>query len=283
MKLALIQERQNRLYDFHAESPLFSASEVVLLQENMLDRNCALLRRAGEAGTDIALTSEAINFPGRPSWHAESQRELVERTQNEFIERLSKLARDYAMCIVAGMMCVVDEGRMCNVAKVFDATGEQVFCYRKQFLAGDENDYLTPGRGFPVWESEFGRIGIGICWDMQFPETVRTYARKGADLVLAPTWGWESYYGAARAYENGIYVASSMAVPYDKPLDGVRRMPSQVIGPDGHVLAQGRLDGEDVVLCDFNPRDCAGARSMRIDALNEWETRQHCGCCSAVE
>lgn len=282
MKLALIQERQNRLYDFHAEAPWFSADEVAVLQGNMLDRNCALLRRAGEAGADIALTSEAINFPGRPDWHAESQRELVERTQDEFIARLSKLARTYSMYIVAGMMCAMD-GHMYNAAKVFNAEGKQDFCYRKQFLAGDENDYLTPGRGFPVWESEFGRIGIGICWDMQFPETARAYARKGTDLVLAPTWGWESYYGAARAYENGVYVASSMAVPFDKPLDGARRMPSQVIGPDGRVLAQGGLDGEDVVLCEFDPHDCADARALRIGALDEWEERQRRGFCSAVE
>lgn len=282
MKLALIQERQNRLYAFHDEALRFSAQEVAALQANMLDRNIALLRRAGEAGADMALTSEAINFPGRPAWHAESQRALIAQSQDEFAARISKVARDYSMMVVAGLMREV-EGQLYNAAVVFDGTGKQVFCYRKQFLAGDEAAYLTPGKGFPIFESPFGRIGIGICWDMQFPEVARAYAKRGADLVLAPTWGWERVYAAARAYENGIYVASAMAVPCDAPLDGRRRIPSQVIAPDGRVLAEGRLDGEDVVLCTFDPRDCADMRMFRMDCLRTWEKRQHCPECSPVQ
>lgn len=270
MRIALIQEHQNGLYGFHASGVWHETAEVAALQEDMVEQNLALLRQAGEAGADLALTSEAINFPGRPDWHEKSQRELVEPSQRVLEERVSRIAQHFSMNVVVGMLRSEGE-KLYNEAVVFDRAGRQVLCYHKQFLAGDEVEYLTPGEGFPVWDSELGRIGIGICWDMQFPETARGYARQGVDLVLAPTWGWESYYAAARAYENGIYVASSMAVPYDKPLDGARRVPSQVIGPDGIVRAQGRLDGSDVVLCEFDPRDCAPSRSLRMGCLEVWE------------
>ena len=105
---------------------------------------------------------------------------------------------------------------------------------------------------------------------MQFPETCRSYALQGADMVLAPTWGWESTYAAARAYENGMYVASAMAVPSYKHIEG-RRVPSQVISPLGEVITEGPYDGGAVVCADLEDvRDCARYREARMQDLRRW-------------
>ena len=136
---------------------------------------------------------------------------------------------------------------------------------------------MTPGTGFPVWESEFGKIGVGICWDMQFPETCRAYARQGVHLVLAPTWGWEYMYAKARAYENGIFVAAAMAVPEYKDIEG-KRAPSQVISPDGTVLAEGPHDRASVVAMEIDDlKACEPYRSFRMNCLDRWESSRLAG------
>lgn len=286
MRIALIQERQNALYLFHDEPRELSDAEVAAFQREMLDQNLRLLGEAARQGADLALTSEAINFPGGPAWHATPSRELVVATQDEVLDSLADAAREGRMYVVAGVFVNEPAARveladgqvaeepagLRNAAVVFGPDGREVMRYHKQFLAGDESDYLVRGHGFPVWESEFGRIGIGICWDMQFPEVARAYARRGADLVLAPTWGWERQYAAARAYENGIYVASAMAVPAYKDIDGHRRAPSQLIAPTGAVLAEGPLDREEAVVVEVaDVRDCAPARALRMGCLRAWE------------
>ncbi len=271
MKLALIQEKQNRLYRFHGED-VFSRDESLALQREMVEQNLGLLREASIEGADIALTSEAINYPGQVRClPGLSAADLVESTQDWVFGEMSKAAREFGMYIVAGMLRVGQDGKLRNQAIVFDRSGNAVHEYSKVFLAGDENDYMTPGRDFPIWDSEYGRIGIGICWDMQFPETCRAYARQGASLVLSPTWGWEHTYASARAYENGIFVAASMAVPEYKNIEG-KRASSQVIAPDGLIMAEGPSDSPAVVTVQIDDLEaCEAYRSVRMGCLKRWE------------
>lgn len=274
MKIALIQEKQNRLYDFKEPSQHFEKKELVKLQKQMIDQNLLLLKEASENLADLAMTSEAVNFPGQPFRCQDSPVTLVQETQDYILESCGKIAREGSMYVVVGMYRLEADGKLYNSAVVFDRAGKEIVCYHKNFLAGDEKKYLTPGQGFPIWDSEFGKIGIAICWDMQFPETVRSYARQGADLILCPSWGWEEVYGHARAYENGIYVASAMAVPFNKGIEG-KRTPSEIVSPDGRVLVRG-VRTESGVLYGAIPniRDCGDSRSLRIGDLEEWLDRQ---------
>ncbi len=79
-----------------------------------------------------------------------------------------------------------------NSIAVLDADGTLLGVYRKTHIPDDhyyqEKFYFTPGdTGFKVWDTRFGRIGIGICWDQWFPETARSLALMGAELLLYPT------------------------------------------------------------------------------------------------
>ena len=75
---------------------------------------------------------------------------------------------------------------------MIDADGEILGVYRKTHIPDDhfyqEKFYFTPGNtGFKVWDTKFGRIGAGICWDQWFPEAARCMALMGAELLLYPT------------------------------------------------------------------------------------------------
>ena len=269
MKIALIQEKQNDLYLFKDENLFFDKQQILELQSEMIEQNLKLMRDAAKRTIDLILTSEAINFPGKPEWTNANVKDIILETQNYLLESCSEIAKKYQTMIVVGMYRVKTDDKLYNSAVVFNRAGDQIFSYDKNFLAGDEKEYLTAGTGFPIWENEFGRIGIEICWDMQFPETARSYAMKDVDLILCPTWGWEYLYGPARAYENGIYVAATMAVPAWKNIEG-KRSPSQVIAPDGEILGCGSSNQEEIVLVEIKDiKDCKSMRALRTGDLKE--------------
>ena len=283
MRLALIQERQNALYEFHSERPIGSRDRVLELKGEMVDQNFALLERAAEAGADVALTSEAINYPGVPRLLGSlSSAELVACDQDDVRRRASRLARDAGMDVVVGMLWREGNGDLTNAAVVFDRRGHEAHRYRKNFLAGDEKDYMVAGRDLSVWEGEFGRVGVGICWDLQFPVTAQSFALQGADLVLCPTWGWEETYAAARAYENGVYVAAAMAVPSYKPILAPRA-PSMVLSPRGETLVEGPRDEAGVVVADIEDvHALAHLREARMADLRDWLAEGRDACAELV-
>ena len=269
MKLALLQEKHNELYAFLKADVAYTKEKVYEYLLQMEKQNLELMKSAGGMGADLALTSEAINFPGQPWWTEADITEIVRNTQDRLKFKCSAIAEQMHMYIAVGMYQVKEDGKLYNSVLVFDRTGKITFSYDKNFLAGSEQDYLTPGNSFPVWNSEFGKIGLGICWDMQFPETARSYALQDADMVLCPTWGWECLYAQARAYENGIYVAATMAVPEWGEIEGVRN-PSQVIAPDGSILGAASRDKSEVLLVNIpDIRDCKESRTLRIGDLRK--------------
>lgn len=85
-----------------------------------------------------------------------------------------------------------DENQLFNSVAMIDADGKIMGVYRKTHIPDDhfyqEKFYFTPGdTGFKVWDTAYGRVGVGICWDQWFPETARCMAVAGAELLLYPT------------------------------------------------------------------------------------------------
>ena len=79
-----------------------------------------------------------------------------------------------------------------NSIAMIDTDGEVMGVYRKTHIPDDhfyqEKFYFTPGdTGFKVWDTEFGKVGVGICWDQWFPEAARSMALLGAEMILYPT------------------------------------------------------------------------------------------------
>jgi predicted amidohydrolase len=97
-----------------------------------------------------------------------------------------------------------------NTAVLIDRNGNLAGRYRKVSLPQEEFDGgVTPGNSFPVFETDFGKIGLMICWDVTFPESARALAQKGAEIIFLPIAGGDVTLTKARAIENQVYLVSS--------------------------------------------------------------------------
>lgn len=265
MKLALLQTKQNELYNFIDTEKIRSEEEILLLQKEMIEKTFQMAEKAAIQGADMIVTTEAINYAGSPKKYQGNYKKLIYHSQNKILTAFSELAKKYHSYLILDMYYVDQKEKMYNCAFLFNQKGKQQKRYDKVHLAGEEKEYLEAGNKFYVMETKYGNIGICICWDMQFPESARILSLQGADLILCPTWGWEAIYGHSRAYENGVYVAAAMAVPFWMDIEGLRS-PSEVISPEGVIISSGNRIGDDIV---FAKLDSKKATPYRIARLTE--------------
>jgi predicted amidohydrolase len=144
------------------------------------------------------------------------------------------------MYVVAGI--VEQEGdTYYNTAILLDRQGQLAGRYRKVSLPREEIEGgLTPGESFPVFDLDFGRVGILICWDIQFPGGAARLAQQGAEVILLPIWGGIEELYPARAIENQIYLVSSS---YDSPTAVWNHRGEQIaLAPSTGGLAVARID-----------------------------------------
>lgn len=111
--------------------------------------------------------------------------------ENPAVRALQKVARDFRVVLPVSYYERVGETTF-NTVAVIDADGAILGQYRKTHIPDDqyyqEKFYFTPGdTGFQVWDTAYGKIGVGICWDQWFPESARCMALLGAELLLYPT------------------------------------------------------------------------------------------------
>lgn len=265
MNLALLQSKQNELYDFINQERVYTIPECISLQKDMLEQNYQMMEAAAAKGADLMVTTEAINYAGEPQKVDGDYRELILTNQQEIFEQIGRIAAKEGCRIIAGLYRVDEDANLRNSAVVWDHKGEIQGIYDKVHLAGAEKEYLIPGSKFKVFDMPFGRVGVCICWDMQFPECARSLALMGADLIVCLTWGWEAVYGHARAYENGIYAAAAMAVPFWMDIEGLRN-PSEAVAPDGRILLSACRRSPGVFFAEMDVRDCRPYRELRIGA-----------------
>lgn len=111
--------------------------------------------------------------------------------KNPAVNRFKEVAKELGVVIPVSFY-ERDIDRLFNTVAMIDADGSVLGIYRKTHIPDDhfyqEKSYFTPGdSGFKVFDTRFGCIGVGICWDQWFPETVRCMAVQGAEMLLYPT------------------------------------------------------------------------------------------------
>ncbi len=185
---------------------------------------CAAILTNRAQNPDIICLPEGMTVVGT----GKSYVEVSESVPGPTTERLGALARELKSYIVAGLY-EREAPAVYNTAVLIDRTGKLVGRYRKTHLPREEWEQgLTPGDTYPTFDTDFGKLGIMVCWDLQFPEPWRALGQQGAELVLLPIWGGSETLLRARAIENHAFVVSSS---YD--------MRSCVVAPDGEILAEG--------------------------------------------
>ena len=169
-------------------------------------------------GIDLAVLPEMFCCP----YGNEYFPEYAESEGGDTWKQCSDLAEKYGIYLVAGSMPERDEeGHIYNTSYVFDRTGKQIGKHRKMHLFDidvkggqyfKESDTLTPGDQVTVFDTEFGRIGLCICYDLRFPELARLMVDQGAQIMIVPaafnmTTGplhWELLF-RQRAVDNQVY------------------------------------------------------------------------------
>ena len=157
-----------------------------------LDQAEKLVRKTKEQGVDVVLLPELFE---RPYFCQERRYEYYDFAttveENPAVQRFQKLAKELEIAMPVSFY-EKNGTRLFNSIAMLDADGGILGIYRKTHIPDDhfyqEKFYFTPGdTGFRVWDTRFGKIGVGICWDQWFPETARAMALMGAELLLYPT------------------------------------------------------------------------------------------------
>jgi predicted amidohydrolase len=105
-----------------------------------------------------------------------------------------------------------------NSAVLLGPDGKLIGKYRKTCLPhGEVEKGVAPGKDYPVFDTQFGKVGLMVCYDGFFPEVARELSNHGAEVIAWPVWGCNPLLAQARAAENHVYVVSST---FMAPKDG---------------------------------------------------------------
>jgi predicted amidohydrolase len=189
---------------------------------------------------------------------------LAEPAHSDWADAVAEISSRHGLAVAYGYP-ERDGTTVFNSAQLISADGTRLANYRKTHLFGCfERDHFTPGDQ-PVVQAELDglRVGIMICYDVEFPENVRAHALAGTDLLVVPTAQMHPFQFVAeslvpvRAFENQMYVAYVNRVGREGEFEFVGL--STLAGPDGIARARaGR--GEELLLADVDPVRLAASR-----------------------
>jgi predicted amidohydrolase len=244
--------------------------KLALCQMNVIDDKEANLKKATSMITDSAnknadfiVLPEMFNCPY-------SNDKFIEYGEHEdesiTLKAISELASENNVYILAGSIPEYENDNLYNTSYLFDRTGSVIAKHRKMHLFDidvkdkitfKESDVLTAGDNVTVAETEFGKVGIGICYDVRFPELARLMVEDGALILFYPgafnmTTGpahWELLF-RSRALDNqafcvGVAPALNMDASYHSYGHSI------VTNPWGEVISQAD-EKENIIFCEID-------------------------------
>lgn len=229
------------------------------------------IRKAGEKA-DLVVLPEMFNCPYQtdqfPSY-AEGADE------SPTLKAVSRAARDSEVYLVAGSIPERDQDHIYNTSFIYNPTGELIGRHRKLHLFDiavpgqiqfKESETLTPGDQVTLVDTDFGKLGVAICYDIRFPELARLMTLQGAQLLVFPgafnlTTGpahWEIL-SRTRALDNQVYLATCSPAR-DEKASYVAYGHSLVADPWGEVIFQAGI-GEEILY--------ASIKASRVDEVRQ--------------
>ena len=182
-----------------------------------IDANLAtFVEQAEEAGKehpDIFITPECwLDGYAAPdeSSTPEKLRTVAQPLEGSpYLDKVAELAKKHSMWICFGFSSLEDD-KLLNASGLWNREGKLVGVYHKTHIQTHDRQYDL-GMSLPVWDSEWGKLGMMICADRRWPETVRSLRVQGARLILNPTYGmhgdWNLKIMQVRAWENQCFIA----------------------------------------------------------------------------
>jgi N-carbamoylputrescine amidase len=246
------------------------------------ERSVAAAARAFEDGADLVVMPELI--VGGYVLDRDHQQRVAEPVEGPTVEAWTELASRHGGHLIGGFAERV-ENRVFNAAVLVGPDGPLLH-YRKLHLFRGEREIFTPGdRGLPVISSPIGRIGLCVCYDLRFVETMRILALEGAQLVCVPTawvpgfdstlWDESGMAPQARAALvqanlNQVFVACASQVG---AVGGLQLLGSSIVGgPDGTCLTgpmPGDQEATGIVELELSAADASQVRASDIRPRDE--------------
>jgi predicted amidohydrolase len=182
-----------------------------------------------------------------------------------------EIARDRRMTLVAGL--AERDGDRCYNSAVAVGPDGLIGCYRKVHLFFEETLFFSPGDGgFQVWDIGTARIGVMVCFDWFYPESARTLALKGADIICHPSNLVLPYCPDAmvtRCLENRVFSITANRIG-SETRGGKNTLTfighSEVVTPRGEILRRAPRDRADIAVVEIDPSQ---ARNKSVNAYND--------------
>ncbi len=220
------------------------------------------IKEAGKKA-DLVVLPEMFNCPYQTDLfplYAEKAHE------SPTLRAVSRAAQKAEVYLIAGSIPEKEQDHIYNTSFIYNPTGELIGRHRKMHLFDidvpgqiqfKESETLTPGEEITVVETDFGKVGVAICYDIRFPELSRLMALQGARLLVYPgafnmTTGpahWDIL-SRVRALDNQVYLATC-SPSRDEGASYVAYGHSLVVDPWGEVVAQAGA-GEEIIHASIN-------------------------------
>ena len=253
---------------------------------NNIDENISkaenLVREAAKQGAQIILLQELFETP----YFCQKEKSdyyvyATELEQNKAINHFRKIAKELKVVLPISFYEKKNYARY-NALAVIDASGEILGTYRKSHIPDgpgyEEKFYFNPGdTGFKVWNTRYGKIGVGVCWDQWYPEAARCMALMGAEILFYPTAigsepqdqsidskdHWQACM-LGHAASNLIPVVASNRIGAEEDEDSKITFygSSFIAGPQGNKVIEANRTEETVIVAEF---DLDQLESQRIE------------------
>ncbi|MEG1583653.1 MAG: carbon-nitrogen hydrolase family protein [Anaerovorax sp.] len=189
-------------------------------KEYNLEKAESMIREAAKREANVIALPEIFNCPYSNKYF----RAYAEEESGPTVKFLKNLAKELGIYLVGGSIPELDNDKVYNTSFIFDKNGHIIGKHRKMHLfdidvkggiSFKESDTLTAGNEMTVFDTEYGKMGVAICYDVRFPELFRKMTLAGAKLIILPaafnmTTGpahWDLSM-RARALDNQIYFAA---------------------------------------------------------------------------
>lgn len=215
---------------------------------------------ASGQNADLIVFPELFTTGYNPDIIKDKYYELSENLEGPSVKVLCEAARKNNINVVAPLILEKQmKGVIYNSAVVIGRDGEIIGTYSKTHLWAGERFYFKPGEDYPVFNMDFGKLGVMICYDGGFPEVSRILALRGSELILCPsafpTWDkdmWDIYF-KSRALENACFVAGINRVGKE----GSTHMfgNNKIANPRGKLLMDAVCDKEEMQIIEIDLDD----------------------------
>lgn len=237
------------------------------IREDAISLHLGFIEQAAKQGVQILCMQEIFTGPYFCAEQSTRWYGMTEKIPDgPTVKLMQETARKHGMAIVVPIYEEEMTGVYYNTAAVIDADGTYLGKYRKHHIPHVapgfwEKFYFKPGNlGYTVFQTQFAKIGVYICYDRHFPEGARALGLNGAEIVFNPSatvaglseylWKLEQ---PAHAVANGYFVGAINRVGHEQPWDiGEFYGQSYFCSPRGKILVEGSRDKSELVVADLN-------------------------------